>query len=158
MLNVLRWIQHTRSEFRNELILGEFPLARLDRSRLFVGLCEKKWYRGLTERSTCLETKIDYECVDQVLPVDFGGSRWVAVKRRLMGAEGLFGNLVRLLEANGPKNATVTLFGTSSDNCCGLIRHEISSSEIHYHLFPYSGTQTLFLWSSFPFLPFCYPF
>ncbi|KAF9440317.1 hypothetical protein P691DRAFT_802710 [Macrolepiota fuliginosa MF-IS2] len=141
MLNVLRWIQHARSELRSEFILEEFPPARLDRSRLSIGLCEEKWYKMFTERSTGLETKVDYECIDQVPLVYFDGSRWAAVKRRFMGAEGTLGNLTRLLETNGPKNATVTLFGTSPDNCCGLIRHEISSSEIHYHLFPYSGTQ-----------------
>ncbi|KAF9450036.1 hypothetical protein P691DRAFT_811279 [Macrolepiota fuliginosa MF-IS2] len=143
MLNVLKWIQHTRLELRNQLILEEFPLARLDPSRFFAGLREKKWYRGLTERSAYLETKVEQEYTDQILSADFCGSHWKIVKNNLMASRGRLGDLVRLLEGNDMKGATVTLFGTSLVNCCGLIQHNISPSEIQYHLFPYLGTENL---------------
>ncbi|KAF9445969.1 hypothetical protein P691DRAFT_240051 [Macrolepiota fuliginosa MF-IS2] len=85
--------------------------------------------------------KIDHECTDQVLPAHFDRFHWRTMKKSLMTTEGRLGDLARLLETNVPKDATVTLFGISLDNCCGLIRHEVSPSKIHYHLFPCSGSQ-----------------
>ncbi|KAF5362330.1 hypothetical protein D9756_002582 [Leucocoprinus leucothites] len=142
MAKFFSWLlEHAPIELRNQLVLQEFHLSMLNKPRFFKALCERKWYIGITEQYQRFQ--VDSNAVGLAAIRDLPASEWFVAEAALAGVHGSLGDLVRLLQgAFLPNNGIVTILGTGSTNCCGLLRHQKSPHLSQYHIFPYSDSDS----------------